>query len=404
MMTLPVPPLGYEAHYWSAEQDGMTSRARLAKATGEYGSAVPPKISTLEFEISGELGQLIEEGSNSLVRFDHYARTVLGTASPTLGPLSSILLRTESTSSSQIENLTVGARQLALAELNQAGSNNAKVVVANVHAMEAALALAGRLDSKAILTMHKQLLGGQTGWEQHAGMFRDQLVWVGSSGVSPKGATYVAPQPEMVPELINDLCRFMEREDLPALLQMAIAHAQFETIHPFVDGNGRTGRALVHSMLRARGIVESTTAPVSAGLLRHTSRYFEALTTYRLGEAAPIVAEFAEASIYAAASGSVLIDHLARELEIAAEKLKGLRPQSMAWRLIPFMVSFPVMNSELVTKLLETSSTSALRALQQLEDRGILEERSGQHRNRIWQHEGILQTLDIYAAGLLRKL
>ncbi|WP_242503991.1 Fic/DOC family N-terminal domain-containing protein [Promicromonospora panici] len=90
--------------------------------------------------------------------------------------MSSILLRTESTSSSQIENLTVGAVQLALAELDQSNSDNAMVVMANVRAMEAALALADKLDEDAILAMQAELLSRQRGWEEHAGNYRKGLV------------------------------------------------------------------------------------------------------------------------------------------------------------------------------------------------------------------------------------
>ncbi len=110
--------------------------------------------------------------------------------------MSSILLRTELSSSSQIENLTVGAKELALAEIGQAKSADAQVVTANVRTMEAALALSGQLDEDSILAMHHELLSGQPGWEQHAGRYRDQLVWVGSSAITPRGAAHVAPQPE----------------------------------------------------------------------------------------------------------------------------------------------------------------------------------------------------------------
>ncbi|GAA1878698.1 Fic family protein [Paeniglutamicibacter psychrophenolicus] len=401
-VSLRVPPIELETHQWHAEQDGMSSRAQLARGSGPYESAVPPKIANLQLEVPALLAADVEDAVSALVRFDNHARDRLGTSSPMLGPMSSILLRTESSSSSQIENLTVGARQLALAELNQSTSANAMSVSANVHAMEAALELADRVDRAAILTMHEKLLLGQKDWESHAGRFREQLVWIGSTGTSPRGATFVAPRYELVEDLIEDLVEFVSRDDLPVLVQVAIAHAQLETIHPFVDGNGRTGRALVHALLRGKGLVRSTTAPLSAGLLKNTNRYFEALMSYRAGDAGPICEQFAAASRFAAHSGAGLIDKLGLELDAARGALAGLRPQAMAWALLPHLVSHPVMNTELVTGLLGTSQTSALRALAQLQDAGVVVERSGYKRNRVWQHDGILAVLDGYAAELLR--
>ncbi|PRA08155.1 hypothetical protein CQ010_18515 [Arthrobacter sp. MYb211] len=193
----------------------------------------------------------MEMASNELISFDHKARIMLGSTSASLGPRSSILLRTESASSAQIENLTVDARQLALVELQLASSQNTSTVSANGRAMEAALALADELSSDAILKMHAELLQGRPRREIHAETYRDQLVRVGSSGASPRGASYVVPQSALIPELIEDLCAFMVRVDLPSILQRVIAHAQFDTVYPVVDDKGRTGR--VPSSFLAKG-------------------------------------------------------------------------------------------------------------------------------------------------------
>ncbi|MGH3265805.1 MAG: Fic family protein, partial [Trebonia sp.] len=121
-------------------------------------------------------------------------------------------------------------------------------------------------------------------------------VWIGGSSVSPHGASFVAPHHSWVEPAIDDLVAFIQRTDLPLLTQVAIAHAQFETIHPFNDGNGRTGRALCHAMLRHGGATTRTTVPVSAGLLADTDAYFTALTGYRAGDPSPIAGRFGEAA------------------------------------------------------------------------------------------------------------
>ena len=399
---LQVPAFQHEDEYWVAEPDGMTSRARMAEASGPYRSTVPPRITDWSPEVAADLAADTEEAAAALSRFDDYARAILGESSPSLGPMSSILLRTESTSSSQIEDLTVGARQLALAEIDQSTSDNARTVVANVRAMEAALDLADSLDTSAVLEMHRALLSGQRGWEEHAGQWRDQLVWIGTSSVSPRGASHVAPQAVLVPGAMEDLMTFVRRDDLPVVVQAAVAHAQFENIHPFSDGNGRTGRALVHAMLRAKRLVTSTTAPVSAGLLKDTDRYFHALSAYRDGDARPIVEQFSAASRFAATAGARLIDDLAAQVEQSRNQMSGLRPQASAWKVLPHLLSHPVLNASYLSAQVGMGAQSAQNALGQLVDAGVLEERTGLRRNRVWQHPGILGVLDHFAQSLIR--
>lgn len=398
-----VPPFLRVDEVWVAEPHGRTGRSRLAAASGPYQSTVPPRIAHWTPVVPAGLAAESEEAAAALSRFDSHARAMLGDASPSLGPMSSILLRTESTSSSQIEDLTVGARQLAMAELGQASSGNARTVAANVHAMESALELADRLDAEAVLEMHRGLLSGQPGWEQHAGRWRDQLVWVGASSVSPRGATHVAPQAPLVPAAMEDLMAFVRRDDLPVMVQTAVAHAQFENIHPFADGNGRTGRALVQAMLRAKGLTPTTTAPVSAGLLVDTERYFAALTSFRDGDAAPIVEEFSAAARFAATAGTQLIDDLVAELERSRGQLAGLRPQATAWRVLPHLLSQPVVNGPYLASHLHLGAQSVQNALTQLTDAGVLQERTGQRRNRVWQHPGVLAVLDDFADSLTRR-
>jgi len=377
----------------------------MAAASGSYERTIPPAIADLRLSIPADLATDIEEAAAALASFDRYAASALGPDSPTLGPMSTILLRTESASSSQIENLTVSARQLAMAQIEESTSDNARVVAANVSAMEAALRLADHLDAAAILEMHRVLLIAQRDVAQHAGHFRDQLVWVGTSAVSPRGAAHVAPHHERVPGAIEDLVAFMGRNDLPVLVQAAIAHAQFETIHPFVDGNGRTGRAIVHALLRSKGLVVSTTAPVSAGLLTDTRAYTDALQAYRRGDAAPIVEQFARASLFAASSGTRLVDDLAAQLDEARAALKEMRLRSDAgaWKVLPALIAQPVVNVRFVQDRLGMNQVGAHRALDQLVSAGVLVERTGLRRNRLWQHAGIVAVLDTYAEGLRRE-
>ena len=250
--------------------------------------------------------------------------------------------------SSQIEQLTTTARQLALAEIDEGDKANARKVVGNVHAMESALALAQQISLNSILAIHQNLMNQQIGIRStKTGKFREGLVWIGGTdNAGPRGASFVAPSHELISDALEDLVAFISRTDLPAIVQAAIAHAQFETIHPFVDGNGRTGRALVHSILRYRRISQYTTAPISAGILRDTAGYFEALGAFRSGDTAPIIRTFINASlIFAASTGKDLIDSLATQLDDSAVKLLGLRSSAAAWKILPRLIAQPVVNA-----------------------------------------------------------
>jgi Fic family protein len=210
-----------------------------------------------------------------------------------LAPLASVLLRTESASSSQIEHVTAGAKALALATIDERSGPNARMVAANVAAMQRAIDLSDDLGIASLLDAHEALMDGHQYAEP--GRFRSAEAWIGSAAATPHTATFVPPRAERVPDAVRDLIEFCERTDIGVLVQVAVAHAQFETIHPFADGNGRTGRALVHALLRRAGTTRRMTVPVSSGLLADTRRYFDALGSYREGDPTAIVQCFIDA-------------------------------------------------------------------------------------------------------------
>ena len=255
-------------------------RRRLSVVGRPYRAAVPAAIERMQFDIDPDVAARAEDARAAITRFDAELSAMFDGE---FAPLSAVLLRTESASSSQIENITVGAKALSLADVGLAKfGSNARLVQANVEAMNRALELTGPLTPDHILAIHEALMHGQD--RADPGRFRDQQVWIGGTDYSPHGADFVPPQDSRIEESIKDLCAFSERTDLPLVAQAAIAHAQFETIHPFNDGNGRAGRALVHVMLRNGGATTRTTVPVSAGLLSDTDAYYDALTAYRNGD------------------------------------------------------------------------------------------------------------------------
>lgn len=369
---------------------------------------MPARIAEATPRVDPALQAEAEDAVREITRFDAEVTAVAerraaleGARAPTeLAPLASVLLRTESASSSQIEGVTAGARALALAGINAKVGSNAQLVTANVVAMQRAVALADEITIDAILSAHDALLG------QHAhaapGRLREQQVWIGGNALSPHTAAFVPPHHSRVPEAMTDLIAFVQRADLPVLVQVAIAHAQFETIHPFNDGNGRTGRTLVHAMLRHSGVTRTLTVPVSAGLLTDTAAYFQALTDYREGHIETIIGQFVNASFLAINNGRTLVDDLEQVFDDWAEKLPSRRG-SAARRLLHHLLNQPAVNVAHVESVTGVALSAAQRAVEQLEEAGILQRTSSNQRNRAWIAPDVIDALDAFAERVGRR-
>jgi Fic family protein len=388
------PSLAWEERPWVPKiSPDLVSASVRKRHDGPYRSAIVPTIADLSPRLPGKVASVAEEASVEIARFD----AELGAE---VAPFASVLLRSESASSSKIENLTSGAKAIALAELGNTGKRNANEIVGNVAAMKAALDLADRLDTDAVLAMQEALI------RKHipaiAGRWRDEQVWIGGDSFGPHGAEFVPPHHQHVPALMDDLIKFSGRTDLPLLSQAAIAHAQFETIHPFADGNGRTGRALIHAMLRGHGLTRSVTVPVSAGLLVDTRGYFDSLTAYREGDPASIVEKLAEASFEAIANGRQLVIDLQTIRESWTESITARRGAA-AWRLADLLIRQPVVDAPTAAAELQMTSQNVLRAITPLVNAGVLSEFTGFTRNRMWQADQVLSALDDFAARAGRR-
>lgn len=402
-LAVPLPSIDYEAFEWTPSFPDALSRREVQRQTGSYRAAVVPEIAQWKSTIPSDLQADIDDATSALARLDGFATGLFGPNAQVSGPLPSILLRTESASSSQIEQLTTSAHQLALAAIDESTKTNATTVLGNVHAMETALAISGRISAESILDMHRALLKSDRLMVDEAGRFREQQVWIGPGASGPLLADFVPPAHARVPAAVDDLVRFVAREDLPVLVQAAIAHAQFETIHPFSDGNGRTGRALIHAVLKEKGLVTASVVPLSAGLLTDIDSYFAALGEFRRGNAEPIITQFTHAARYASHSGRQLMEDLLAVLRALEDEMVGVRRDSTARALLPILIAQPVVNLRFVAAALETNIVTATRAVDTLVDRGILSETTGRVRNRVWRQSDILKVLDGFATGVRRN-
>jgi len=400
--------VSWETHPWDREPDHSLSRRQQLSARGPYQAAMPVAVAESTLQVDVGLQAEAEDAVREIARFDAEISAIAqrraaregDDASTELAPLASVLLRTESASSSEIEGVTAGARALAMAAIDAKAGPNAQLVTANVTAMQRAVELADSISVDTILAAHQALL------DRHAyaapGRLRDQQVWIGSNALSPHTAYFVPPHQSRVPAALDDLVAYVHRVDLPVLVQVAIAHAQFETIHPFNDGNGRIGRTLVHAMLRHSGVTRTLTVPVSAGLLADTSAYFHALTDYREGYVETIIRQFINASFRAIGNGRALVNHLEQVYEEWSEKLPARRG-SAARRLLPHLLNQPAVNVAHVESATGVALSAAQRAVEQLEDAEILKRASGNQRNRVWIAQDVIDALDAFAERVGRR-
>lgn len=390
------PAARSEEATWQPNPAGRYTHRERQIQTGPYLRAVLPHIVGAQPWITGEAAAHVDEASAEIVRFD----AEMGAE---IAPFGAILLRTESAASSKIEQLSASARAIATAEVDEgAATRNAAEIVANTRAMQAVIGLAsGQLDAEAILTAHRVLLAS---WPEVAGQWRRQQVWIGPGEAGPRVADYVPPHHDSVPGLVADLTAFIERTDIPVLIQAALAHAQFENIHPFADGNGRTGRALIHALLRNKGLTVQATVPVSAGLLADTAAYFNALRVYRDGDIEPIVSLLATASVRAVAGGRSLVEDL-RAVREQWNTTVRVRRGAAAWRLADLLLRQPVITTETVTRELGVAASNVPRILKPLEAAGVLVSSAGSRRNsRIWRAPEILERLDKFADMADRRI
>ncbi|MFD6055653.1 Fic family protein [Agromyces sp. NPDC060279] len=384
--------VSYEERPWTPKVplDVLPASIR-ATITRPYEAAVTPRIADLDVVLSEGLAEAVQNAQQQLVRFDVEVGAVTA-------PFASILLRSESASSSQIENLTSGARAIAEAELGERVDGNAPLIVSNVRAMEAAVEAAHGLDHETIIAMHRELLKESD--PGIVGRYRTDQVWIGGGDrthYSPHGADFVPPHHERVEAALDDLIEFSLRPSAVPLASIAVAHAQFETIHPFPDGNGRTGRALVQSALRRSGLTKSVTAPISAGILQQRDRYFAALDRYREGDVQPIVGVFAEGAVLAVVNGRQLVADIQATRESWEAKLRGVRSDAVARTIADLALEHPVLNSRLMQDRLPRSGRAIFSAIGTLVDRGILTQANSRQRNRIWVARDLIANLDAFA-------
>lgn len=383
---------------WEANLEAFGGRR--ARQGFAYDAFVPDPIAGLELALPGDIAQVAGEAE--------LAVREVNLVPPALGALESLarqLLRAESVASSRIEGLVLSHRRLAKAAFSGDTSDvTAQSVLANIRAMDEAIRVSARpgpLRVAEVLRIHRVLFGAFS--EPSAGKLRQEQNWIGGAASSPRDAEFVPPPPGEVRGLLEDLCSFLEREDLPAVIQAAIAHAQFETIHPFADGNGRVGRCLIHVVLRRRGVAPRFVPPVSLVLATDAKAYVGGLNDFRAGRVVEWCGTFAAATRTAARSARRFADEV---LQLQAHWRKAAhepRSDSAASALVQALPAAPILDVSSAESLLGCSNQAARLALQHLERAGVVSRINVGRRNRAWEATGLFELINRFEQQLATR-
>lgn len=389
-MAILIPPFGNQTVVWK-QQARQGSRADRTLSRIEV--AVPTRIKDLAIALNSKTGELVREAQFEAVRFDQES------ISRGLG-ISALLMQTESIASSRIERIgadsltylraTVGQKLTPESVAMAAGLKALKYVISNTEYLKP-------LDLDVILEGHRLLLADDQVEQRYAGVIRDVQNWIGGSQFSPRNADYIPPAPHAVKASIKDLFSATARRDLEPIVLASLIHAQFESIHPFTDGNGRMGRAIISALLKACGLTTQSVIPVASAYLGDRKKYIQALESYRAGDAEPIITITALAILCASQTGREYLPELAGLLDHWRHKIDA-RAGSAAARILPLLLTNDTLNIGTITAQLEISTPAANDGIAALEASGVVVEITGRTRDRYWVAPEIIDLWSEYSA------
>jgi len=379
------------------QSDPRSHAPRKYRRACKYKAYIPEFLSELTLTLDADLAGIVSEAEAAVQALNARAR-------PALAPLARLLLRTESIASSKVEGMQVGARDLARAEarLESGGKSGTttKEILANIDAMQLAIDEAAQIAHfglEELQAIHVRLMERATN-RQVAGRMREEQNWIGGNDYNPCGADFVPPPPEYLPSLLADLFDAMDDDRLPPLVQAALIHAQFETIHPFHDGNGRTGRALIHVVLNRRGIAPEYVPPISVVLANNRDRYIGALAAYRTDGIDRWIEHFAAATATAANLASEYLQAVEDLSERWKRALGSLpsppRSDAAAWAVIEVLPAHPIITAPVAAAATGRAKPRVYQALESLEEAGVLLPLTKKRRNQSWEAEGLFSLLE----------
>ena len=376
----------YEELSWASD---FTRSGRRHSQARRYKAFIPDEIADEEPALKSATAALCERAGTAVRDLN---ADISGLVS--LEGMGRQLLRSEALASSQIEGLSISHRKLAEAELEgRDGNHRALEILGTIKALEKATEIgaeSGDLSLDAITEIHKELAIVPP-LDKIAGEIREEASWIGGS--APPNAEYVGPPHELVRPLLEDLCEFMNRDDISPLPQAALAHAQFELIHPFGDGNGRVGRCLIHVLFRRREIAPTYVPPISLALGANKDAYIAGLQAFRAGKTDQWIAQFARAVEIAAAQARKYSADVAALQEDWRKQIGPVRSDAAVLSLIDILPKYPIIIAAVAEKEIERSRPATIGGLAQLEGIGALTRHRNQKKGDSWEAKGLFKLL-----------
>lgn len=386
---------------------------RRERQSGAYHPFIPDTLCSIDHLLTPEAANAAAKAQMEIQKLDSRSSHLVSAE-----PLARLILRAEALASSKIEGLQMNAGRLpeyeALDELgisHQIDGTEA-AVLGNIASMEesiAHLSTKGRLDVSDLCSINSKLLEN-TDEASFGGCIRTQQNSIGGNNVNPIGAAYVPP-PEMVPALLEDLVCFINASPLPPVAIAAMAHAQLETIHPFADGNGRTGRTLIQVILRRTGVACKVSPPISLILATDKSRYISNLAAWRMDEESqdpasrPIIesdwVEYFSRAMTSACRRAQDFDTMLGQILDGWQKKVRLRAGSAAALLLPQLLANPVVSIASAARLTNRSDEAARNAVATLCNAEILKQNSRNRKSSLFVATDVLDAFTFYERGLV---
>lgn len=345
-------------------------------------------------DMSRELQRSLSRADQAVGRLDGASRFI-----PDAELFLAMFVRREALLSSQIEGTDCTLDDLFVVEMGQTDALadlDVREVVNYVAAMDLGLRRLNDLplSNRLLREVHAELLRDGRGSNKDPGQFRRTQNWIGPPGCDLPTASYVPPPPHVMNDAMSALEKFLHETELPVLVTAGLAHAQFESIHPFLDGNGRTGRLLVSLLLCARGVLTRPVLHLSTYLRRHRARYFDHLMAVRDdGAWEPWLEFFLDGVATTAAEAAVTAQEVHRLRERDRQQLQSTAGQ-YELQLLDALYRQPVVNANWVQRHLGVAPATANKVLARCEEAGILRETTGGRRNRLFRYDAYLDLFD----------
>ncbi|MDD5292930.1 MAG: Fic family protein [Candidatus Izemoplasmatales bacterium] len=375
------PFVNYEKrHYHSDSTIQYLSRRQRQLLDEPYLSAVIEDLSDITIELSENTQKLLLDAVESLSKLDGYIQDKISSF-----PM--LLLRTEALSSSQIEHYSASNRNVALAQINHKQSTEAVIIKSNLESLISGLSKKESISLDSIVDLNRKLLDNETI------EIRNLINWIGTPSSIPHEAIYVPPHHEHLELYMNQFVSFCKRKDMHPLIQAAFAHAYFEIIHPFEDGNGRVGRILIQLILKEKLFLEHLYMPFSVGIVKDQKRYIAALDDFKNGNYESIIHVMLENALKLVPKIYQTLEELINLKYSWKDKLK-LRQDALAWKMLDDLVTQPVFDVKYMREKHHANDQAVRNNIEELINVSIISVIGNSKRDVVYESKEVLNLLD----------